>query len=130
MNHPVKPLVLLIIDGFGYSPESQSNAIALAKTPCWDKLQKKYPMTYLNCSGHVVGLPEGQMGNSEVGHLHIGSGRYVPQEFSKVNDAIVDGLFLKIRFYVKQLIARKNRIMRFISLVCCPLVVCIATSSK
>ena len=95
MNHPVKPLVLLIIDGFGYSPESESNAIVLAKTPCWDKLQKKYPMTYLNCSGHVVGLPEGQMGNSEVGHLHIGSGRYVPQEFSKVNDAIVDGRFFE-----------------------------------
>lgn len=93
MNHPVKPLVLLIIDGFGYSPETQNNAIALAKTPCWDRLQKNYPMTFLNCSGHVVGLPEGQMGNSEVGHLHIGSGRYVPQDFSKVNDAIVDGSF-------------------------------------
>lgn len=52
-------------------------------------------MTYLKCSGQVVGLPDGQMGNSEVGHLHIGSGRYVPQDFSKVNDAIVDGSFFE-----------------------------------
>jgi 2,3-bisphosphoglycerate-independent phosphoglycerate mutase len=88
-----KPLVLLILDGFGYSLEPENNAIAMAKTPCWDKLQKDYPMTLLDCSGRVVGLPGDQMGNSEVGHIHIGSGRYVPQEFSKVNDAIEDGSF-------------------------------------
>ncbi len=93
MTQRIKPLVLLILDGFGYSPETENNAIALAKTPCWDKLQKTYPMTYLKCSGHVVGLPDGQMGNSEVGHLHIGCGRYIPQDFSLVNDAIVDGSF-------------------------------------
>lgn len=91
-NRP-KPLVLLILDGFGYSVDTASNAIAIAKTPCWDKLQKDYPMTLLNCSGQSVGLPGGQMGNSEVGHVHIGAGRYVPQEFSKVNDAIEDGSF-------------------------------------
>ena len=95
MVQRIKPLVLLILDGFGYSPKIENNAIALAKTPCWDRLQKTYPMTYLKCSGHVVGLPDGQMGNSEVGHLHIGSGRYVPQDFSKVNDAIVDGSFFE-----------------------------------
>lgn len=95
MTQRIKPLVLLILDGFGYRAETDSNAIALAKTPCWDKLQKKYPMTYLNCSGHVVGLPDGQMGNSEVGHLHIGCGRYIPQDFSLVNDAIVDGSFFE-----------------------------------
>ncbi len=95
MSKRIKPLVLLILDGFGYRAETESNAIALAKTPCWDKLQKKYPMTYLNCSGHVVGLPNGQMGNSEVGHLHIGCGRYIPQDFSLVNDAILDGSFFE-----------------------------------
>ncbi len=92
LNRP-KPLVLLILDGFGYSLDKEYNAIAMAKTPCWDKLQKDWPMTLLHCSGAVVGLPGGQMGNSEVGHIHIGTGRYVPQDFSKVNDAIEDGSF-------------------------------------
>lgn len=92
LNRP-KPLVLLILDGFGYSQDKEYNAIAMANTPCWDALQRDYPMTLLNCSGNVVGLPDGQMGNSEVGHLHIGSGRYVPQDLSLVNNAIKDGSF-------------------------------------
>ena len=92
LNRP-KPVVLLILDGFGYSLDPENNAIAMANTPCWDKLQKDYPMTLLDCSGKVVGLPGDQMGNSEVGHIHIGSGRYIPQDFSKVNDAIEDGSF-------------------------------------
>ncbi|MDD5266503.1 MAG: 2,3-bisphosphoglycerate-independent phosphoglycerate mutase [Methylococcales bacterium] len=91
-NRP-KPVVLLILDGFGYSLDEENNAIAMANTPCWDKLQKDYPMTLLDCSGHSVGLPDDQMGNSEVGHIHIGTGRYVPQDFTKVNDAIKDGSF-------------------------------------
>ncbi|CAG7857544.1 2,3-bisphosphoglycerate-independent phosphoglycerate mutase [biofilm metagenome] len=93
MSSRPKPVVLLILDGFGYSEEQENNAIAMANTPCWDRLQKEYPMTLLDCSGEVVGLPDGQMGNSEVGHIHIGTGRYVPQDFSKVNDAIKDGSF-------------------------------------
>jgi 2,3-bisphosphoglycerate-independent phosphoglycerate mutase len=92
LNRP-KPLVLLILDGFGYSQDKEYNAIAMANTPCWDRLQCDYPMTLLNCSGNVVGLPDEQMGNSEVGHLHIGSGRYVPQDLSLVNNAIKDGSF-------------------------------------
>jgi 2,3-bisphosphoglycerate-independent phosphoglycerate mutase len=93
MSSRPKPVVLLILDGFGYSEEQENNAIAMANTPCWDRLQKEYPMTLLDCSGEVVGLPDGQMGNSEVGHIHIGTGRYVPQDFSKVNDAVKDGSF-------------------------------------
>ena len=73
MSNRPKPLVLLILDGFGYTTDTESNAIAMAKTPCWDSLQKDYPMTLLNCSGHSVGLPGDQMGNSEVGHIHIGA---------------------------------------------------------
>ena len=92
VNRP-KPVVLLILDGFGYSLDKEYNAIAMANTPCWDQLQKDCSMTLLSCSGNVVGLPSGQMGNSEVGHIHIGTGRYVPQDFSKVNDAIIDGSF-------------------------------------
>ncbi|WP_428357069.1 2,3-bisphosphoglycerate-independent phosphoglycerate mutase [Methyloprofundus sp.] len=88
-----KPLVLLILDGFGVRAETSFNAIAQANTPCWDNLQTKFPMTQLDCSGRIVGLPDKQMGNSEVGHMHIGTGRYVPQDFSRVSDAIKSGSF-------------------------------------
>ena len=88
-----KPLVLMIIDGFGCSEDGPFNAIAMANTPCWDKLQQDFPFSQLDCSGGVVGLPDQQMGNSEVGHLHIGSGRSVPQDFSRVNQAISTGDF-------------------------------------
>jgi 2,3-bisphosphoglycerate-independent phosphoglycerate mutase len=90
-----KPFVLLILDGFGYRQATEHNAIALAQTPCWDSLQQKYPHTLLECSGEVVGLPEDQMGNSEVGHLHIGSGRFVFQDLSRVNKAIREGVFFE-----------------------------------
>ena len=92
LNRP-KPLVLLILDGFGYTKEQKNNAIAMANTPCWDQLQELSPMTLLNCAGDAVGLPDQQMGNSEVGHLHIGSGRLIRQELSKVSAAIEDGSF-------------------------------------
>ncbi len=94
MTRP-KPLILLILDGFGVRAETDYNAIAQASTPCWDSLQKKYPMTQLDCSGRIVGLPDKQMGNSEVGHMHIGTGRYVPQDFSRVSDAIESGSFFE-----------------------------------
>lgn len=92
MSRP-KPLVLVILDGFGYRKEEKANAIAMANTPCWDALQQNNPMTLLECSGEVVGLPDDQMGNSEVGHLHIGSGRFVFQDLSRVNRAVKDGSF-------------------------------------
>lgn len=88
-----KPLVLLILDGFGIRQERENNAIALANTPCWDSLQRDFPMTALDCSGDVVGLPGDQMGNSEVGHLHIGSGRLLRQELSRVTYEIEAGIF-------------------------------------
>ncbi len=93
MSANVKPLVLVILDGFGYREAANANAIALANTPCWDALQKNNPMTLLECAGEVVGLPDDQMGNSEVGHLHIGSGRFVFQDLSRVNKAVKDGSF-------------------------------------
>jgi len=92
LNRP-KPLVLLILDGFGYREDQNNNAIAMANTPCWDQLQKEYPSTLLDCAGDAVGLPDQQMGNSEVGHLHIGSGRLMRQELSKVSSAVKEGSF-------------------------------------
>ena len=87
----VKPVVLLILDGWGLNEEQENNAIKLANTPNYDEIIRTYPMTSLQTSGLAVGLPEGQMGNSEVGHLNIGSGRVVYQDLTRIDKAIEDG---------------------------------------
>lgn len=88
-----KPYLLMILDGWGLAPPSDTNAISIAKTPNMDAFIKNYPHGQLNASGLFVGLPEGQMGNSEVGHLNIGSGRVVYQELTKINKAIFEKSF-------------------------------------
>ena len=88
---PVSPVVLVILDGWGYCEETRGNAIAAAKTPVMQSLWAAYPHTLIRTSGKAVGLPEGQMGNSEVGHLNIGAGRVVPQELVRISDAVEDG---------------------------------------
>jgi 2,3-bisphosphoglycerate-independent phosphoglycerate mutase len=90
----VSPVVLVIMDGWGQSEELEGNAIAAAKTPVIDSLWSAYPRTLIQTSGKNVGLPEGQMGNSEVGHLNIGAGRVVPQELVRISDAVEDGTLL------------------------------------
>jgi len=90
----VSPLVLIILDGWGYREETEGNAIAAANTPVIDSLWSTYPKTLLQASGKDVGLPKGQMGNSEVGHLNIGAGRVVPQELVRISDAVDDGSLL------------------------------------
>jgi 2,3-bisphosphoglycerate-independent phosphoglycerate mutase len=92
---PVAPVVLVILDGWGYREETQGNAIAAANTPVMDSLWAAYPHTLICASGKAVGLPEGQMGNSEVGHLNIGAGRVVPQELVRISDAFEDGSILQ-----------------------------------
>ena len=89
------PVMLMILDGFGIAPKSEGNAVTLAKKPNLDKLVEKYPTAQLQASGLEVGLPEGQMGNSEVGHLNIGSGRVVYQELTRITKAIKDGDFFE-----------------------------------
>ena len=89
----ITPVVLLILDGFGYREDIADNAIAQAKKPNWDKLWQHYPHTLINASESFVGLPAGQMGNSEVGHLNIGAGRIVFQEFERINNSIETGEF-------------------------------------
>jgi 2,3-bisphosphoglycerate-independent phosphoglycerate mutase len=89
------PVILLILDGFGYREDSQDNAISLAHTPHLDALKRDYPNTLINASEHYVGLPDGQMGNSEVGHLNIGAGRVVFQDFERINNSIKTGDFFK-----------------------------------
>lgn len=88
---PVSPVVLVILDGWGYRQTDDNNAIAMAQTPVMDCLWTTYPRTLIRTSGKDVGLPEGQMGNSEVGHLNLGAGRIVPQELVRISDAVEDG---------------------------------------
>lgn len=91
---PISPVVLIILDGWGYREETNGNAIAVANTPVMDSLWAAYPRTLIRASAKSVGLPEGQMGNSEVGHLNLGAGRVVPQELVRITDAVEDGTLL------------------------------------
>ena len=91
MQIPNRPTMLMILDGFGLNPETEGNAIFQADTPALDEIFAKYPRTQLMACGEDVGLPDGQMGNSEVGHLNIGAGRIVYQELTNISRAIEDG---------------------------------------
>ena len=81
-----RPVVLVVLDGWGYRAEQEGNAIAMAGTPTWDRLVARAPWTLLDASGLAVGLPRGQMGNSEVGHLNLGAGRVVMQDLPRINE--------------------------------------------
>lgn len=96
-----KPVILLILDGFGHSDTHKYNAIAQAKAPVWQKLWQTAPKTLIHTSGLAVGLPEGQMGNSEVGHMSLGAGRVVYQSFTRINKAISDGDFFTNPVYLQ-----------------------------
>src|ERR1700746_878458 len=90
-----RPLVLAILDGWGYRAEREANAIALARKPNYDKLLREFPNTLIQASDHFVGLPDGQMGNSEVGHLNIGAGRIVQMDITRIAALIASGQFSK-----------------------------------
>lgn len=102
------PLVLMILDGWGYDESKEFNAIYTAKTPHWDHWWKTSPHILLNASGPDVGLPDGQMGNSEVGHMHIGAGRQVLQDFTRINQAIASGEFEKNPLILQTIESLKN----------------------
>jgi 2,3-bisphosphoglycerate-independent phosphoglycerate mutase len=88
-----RPVVLVVLDGWGYRESTEGNAIAMARTPTWDRLWARAPRTLLGASGLAVGLPEGQMGNSEVGHMNLGAGRVVLQDLVRIGAAIRGGAF-------------------------------------
>ena len=96
----IGPVVLVVLDGWGYRPERDGNAIALANTPTWDALVARHPRTLLEASGLAVGLPAGQMGNSEVGHLNLGAGRVVMQDLVRIGESIRDRSFFDNRVFV------------------------------
>ncbi|HEU5050761.1 MAG TPA: 2,3-bisphosphoglycerate-independent phosphoglycerate mutase [Gemmatimonadales bacterium] len=91
-----KSVVLVVLDGWGWRAEREGNAIELARTPVWHRLWESEPRTLLAASGRAVGLPEGQMGNSEVGHLNLGAGRVVPQDLVRISDTIESGAFFEL----------------------------------
>ena len=96
-----KPVMLMILDGFGVNNNQDANAVEIANKPNIDKLMKKYPTTIGHTSGLDVGLPEGQMGNSEVGHTNIGAGRIVNQELTRITKSIEDGDFFSIPEFIE-----------------------------
>ncbi|HUB12481.1 MAG TPA: 2,3-bisphosphoglycerate-independent phosphoglycerate mutase [Acetobacteraceae bacterium] len=95
MPQPLRPVMLVILDGFGWRDAIEDNAVRLAKTPTFTRLWQTCPHAFLHTSGRDVGLPDGQMGNSEVGHMNIGAGRVVAQELVRIGDAIADGSMAK-----------------------------------
>ncbi|MDQ5846340.1 MAG: 2,3-bisphosphoglycerate-independent phosphoglycerate mutase [Acidobacteriota bacterium] len=109
MNTKRGPLALIIIDGWGYSPQREGNAIALAATPFYDELCENYPQTLLEASGTRVGLPAGVMGNSEVGHLNIGAGRVIRMDVSRVDYDIAAGEFFRNQVLVTAMEGVKKR---------------------
>ena len=114
-----KPLVLIILDGWGYAPPSKANAISLARKPNYDKLLANYPNTLIHTSGHFVGLPEGQMGNSEVGHLNIGAGRIVYMDITRIDLMIENGELFRNTVLVDTMtyVARSGRQLHFCGLL-------------
>src|SRR3989337_1903026 len=90
------PVLLIVLDGWGINAEKNGNAIALARTPVYTSLLADYPHTELRVSGLAVGLPDGQMGNSEVGHLNLGAGRVVPQDIVRISTSIRSGAFYSL----------------------------------
>jgi 2,3-bisphosphoglycerate-independent phosphoglycerate mutase len=92
---PVPSLALIVLDGWGLAPDGPGNAVSRASTPVFDELWERYPHTTLSATGGDVGLPEGQMGNSEVGHLNLGAGTVVKQDLTRLDDAIADGSFFE-----------------------------------
>src|SRR5580698_8629849 len=105
------PIVLTILDGWGYRAETNGNAIALARKPIYDNLLATYPNTLIRASEHFVGLPDGQMGNSEVGHLNLGAGRIVRMDITRIDHAIDTGTFFTDPTLVRacELAAQKGR---------------------
>ena len=114
-----KVTMLMILDGFGKNPNKEGNAVANAKKPNIDKLMMKYPTAEIHASGKSVGLPDGQMGNSEVGHTNIGAGRIVYQELTRITKSIEDGDFFSIPELVEAIenVKKNNSKLHILGLV-------------
>ena len=118
MSSKKSPKVLIIVDGFGYSDSGKYNAISAANAPYWQNLWENNPKTLISTSGMAVGLPEGQMGNSEVGHMTLGAGRVVYQNFTRINKPLQMVISLAIPYFAMLLMARLKTKRPCIFLAC------------
>src|ERR1700741_3600441 len=112
-----KPIVLTVLDGWGYRAETQGNAIALARKPAYDELLKKFPNTLIQTSGPYVGLPEGQMGNSEVGHMNIGAGRIVHMDITRIDLLIANNQLEQVPLFQQAMERGRQRQLHFLGLL-------------
>ena len=117
MTKRPRPIVLTVLDGWGYRAETKGNAIALARKPNYDRLLQEFPNTLIHTSGPFVGLPEGQMGNSEVGHLNIGAGRIVQMDITRVDQLIASGDFFRQPLLLEAMERGRARQLHLIGLV-------------
>ncbi len=117
MSERPKPIVLTVLDGWGYRADSKGNAIALARKPAYDGLLKKYPNTLIHTSGPYVGLPEGQMGNSEVGHLNIGAGRIVHMDITRIDLLIANKQFDQVPLFQQAMQRGRQRQLHLLGLL-------------
>ncbi len=117
MSERPKPIVLTVLDGWGYRADSKGNAIALARKPTYDGLLKKYPNTLIHTSGPYVGLPEGQMGNSEVGHLNIGAGRIVHMDITRIDLLIANKQFDQVPLFQQAMQRGRQRQLHLLGLL-------------
>src|ERR1700743_2863341 len=112
-----KPLVLIILDGWGYAPPSNANAISLARKPNYDRLLREYPNTLIKTSGPSVGLPDGQMGNSEVGHLNIGAGRIVHMDMTRIDLLVANKAMGNVPLFKQAMERGKQRALHLLGLI-------------
>jgi 2,3-bisphosphoglycerate-independent phosphoglycerate mutase len=117
MSKRPKPIVLTVLDGWGYRAETQGNAIALARKPAYDELLKKFPNTLIQTSGPFVGLPEGQMGNSEVGHMNMGAGRIVHMDMTRIDLLVANKQFPSVPLFQQAMERGRQRQLHFIGLL-------------
>src|SRR3974390_2695446 len=112
-----RPIVLTVLDGWGYRPETQGNAIALAPKPTYDELLRRFPNTLIQTSGPFVGLPEGQMGNSEVGHMNLGAGRVVHMDITRIDLLIANKQLDQVPLFQQAMERGRQRQLHFIGLL-------------
>jgi 2,3-bisphosphoglycerate-independent phosphoglycerate mutase len=117
MGKRPKPVVLTVLDGWGYRADTKGNAIALARKPVYDELTRKFPNTLIQTSGPAVGLPEGQMGNSEVGHLNIGAGRVVHMDITRIDLMIANNQLEQVQLFQQAMERGRQKQLHFLGLL-------------
>src|SRR5579864_1801022 len=117
MSKRPKPILLTVLDGWGYRAETKENAIALARKPAYDELLRKFPNTLIQTSGPFVGLPEGQMGNSEVGHMNMGAGRIVHMDITRIDLMVAEKQLDQVPLFQQAMERGRQRQLHFIGLL-------------